>query len=125
MNFIEKIIDAGFVEQGQKRLLEIMPNKERFIPDWWKNYPSDKHWFGVSVDHPDAWFKKSGFDGELQLSLQGTQTGHPTKEEDIILLRNCASRYIAIKIGKQKIYETFSGKLPSDEIINQFIEASK
>jgi hypothetical protein len=124
MNFIQRILEAGFVEQGQKKMLEIMPHKEKWIPKWWEKYPYDQHWFGVCVDHPDAWFTKEGFDGELQLSLQGIQTGCPEKEEDKILLQNRACRYICIKIGKEKIYETFSAKLPPESIVDDFIKAS-
>lgn len=124
MNFIKEIIDAGFVEQGQKELLEMMPNKEKWIPKWWEQYPYNKHWFGLCVDTPDAWFRKDGFDGELQISLQGFQIPNSITEEDKILMQNCACRYICIKIGKEKIYETFSGKIPPEYIIYAFIKAS-
>lgn len=124
MNFIQKILEAGFVEQGQKKMLELLPHKQSWIPIWWEKYPYDQHWFGVSVDHPDSWFTKEGFDGELQLSLQGSQTGSPKKEEDKILMKNMACRYICIKIGKEKIYETFSGKLPPENIVDDFIKSS-
>ena len=124
MNFIEKILAAGFIEQGQKKLVEILPHKAKFIPKWWENYPHGQHWFGVSMDRPDAWFRKDGFDGELQLSLQGLQTGHPVKEQDILLMDKRACRYICIKVGKDNVYETFSGVLPGADVIDNFIKAS-
>ena len=124
MNFIQQILEAGFVEQGQKEMLERMPHKGKWIPKWWVNYPYDQDWFGVCRDYPDAWFRKDGFDGELQLSLQGMQTGVPEKDDDKILIKNMACRYICIKIGKQNIYETFSGKLPPQNIVDDFIKAS-
>jgi hypothetical protein len=124
MNFIQKILEAGFTEQCQKKLLELMPHKEKWIPKWWDNYPFDRDWFGVCVDHPDAWFRKEGFDGELQLSLQGIQTPFPKTYEDSILMENVAVRYICIKIGKENIYETFSGILPPSNIIDEFINKS-
>jgi hypothetical protein len=123
MNFIQKILEAGFVEQGQKELFELLPHKERWIPKWWENYPYDKDWFGVCIDHPDSWFCKDGFNGELQLSLQGVQTPKPN-EEDKVLMENRACRYICIRIGDDIIYETFSGEIPPENIINQFIAAS-
>jgi len=125
MNFIEQIIEAGFIEQGQQQLLEIMPHKEKWIPKWWQQYPYGQHWFGLSKDNPDAWFCKAGFDGVLQISLQGFQIPQPTKEEDNILMQNMSCRYICLMIGKEKIYESFSGKLPPDNIMNDFINASK
>lgn len=125
MNFIQRILESGFVEQGQKRMLEIMPHKEKWIPRWWENYPYKQHWFGVCVDHPDAWFRKEGFDGELQLSLQGLQTGRPKNEEDILLMKQTACKYICIKVGKEVLYETFSGVIPPNNIIDEFIEKSK
>ena len=124
MNFIERILEAGFVEQGQKKMLEIMPHKEKWIPKWWEKYPYDQHWFGVCIDHPDAWFRKEGFDGELQLSLQGIQLGYSEEKGDNILISGGACRYICIKIGSTKIYETFSGELPPENIVNDFIKAS-
>lgn len=124
MNFIQQILEAGFFEQGQKRMLEIMPHKEKLIPKWWEKYPYEKHWFGICIDHPDAWFTKEGFDGELQLSLQGLQMNYPKKEENKIFMKNRACRYICIKIGKEKIYETFSGKVPPENIVDDFIKAS-
>lgn len=124
MNFVQRIIEAGFVEQGQKRMLQIVPHKERWIPRWWESYPYDQHWFGLCIDHPDAWFRKEGFDGELILSLQGTLTGYPKKEEDQLLMRNRACRFICIKIGKKTIYETYSAKLPPDNVIDDFIHSS-
>lgn len=122
MNFVERIINAGFIEQGQKRLLELRPHKERWIPKWWEDYNASAGWLGLNVDHPDAWFRKEGEDKELQLSLQGLQTPDPETEEDLLLMLNVASRYICLKVGGQKIYETFSGKIPPDEIVNEFIK---
>ncbi len=119
MTFVDKIIKAGFVEQGQKRLLELMPHKEKHIQRWWEHYNTSNGWLGLSVYHPDAWFVKEN--KELLLSLQGVQTEHPTTEEDIILMQNRAVRYICLKKDGKKIYESFSGKSPSDEIIEDFL----
>lgn len=121
MNFVERIIKAGFIEQGQKRLLELTPHKERWIPKWWEEYNASSGWLGVNVDHPDAWFRKDGEDKELQLSLQGVQTGYPESEEDKLLMKNMAVRYICLKVGDEKIYETYSGKMPPDEIVSKFL----
>jgi hypothetical protein len=40
-------------------------------------------------------------------------------------MNNMSCRYICLMIGKQKIYESFSGKLQPDNIMNDFINASK
>lgn len=125
MNFIQRILEAGFVEQGQKRLLELKPHKEKLIPKWWEKYPYDQNWFGVCIDNPDAWFRKDGFDGEVQFSLQGVLMGYPEKEEDKVLAQNRACRYICIKIGNNKIYETFSGIVPPENVIDLLIKESK
>lgn len=125
MNFVKRVLEAGFVEQEQKMFLEIIPQNEKFIPKWWEKYPYDQHWLGVSVYHPDASFTKEGFDGELQISLQGMLSGFPEKEEDKILMKKKACRYICIKINNKKIYETFSGKLPPENIVDYFIKASE
>lgn len=118
MNFVQRIINAGFIEQGQKRLLELMPHKKAWIPEWWKEYNTSTGWFGLTMDHPDAWFRKE--DNELQLSLQGVQTpGNWSGHE--VLMQNRAVRYICLKFGEQKIYESFSGEVPPDEIVSQFI----
>lgn len=34
MNFVKKILDAGFVEVGQKWALKCFPQKEKWIPKW-------------------------------------------------------------------------------------------
>ncbi len=125
MNFVQRILQEGFVEQQQKIFLERMPQKEKFIPKWWEKYPYDQHWLGVSVYHPDASFTKEGFDGELQISLQGMLCGFSEKEEVKILMEKMACRYICIKINNKNIYETFSGILPPENIVDDFIKASK
>jgi hypothetical protein len=120
MTFVDKILAAGFIEQGQKKMSEILPHKERWIPRWWENYDTNTGWLGISIDHPDAWFRKEGEDKELQLSLQGMQTGHPVEEGDLLLMKNRSVRYICLKIKGEKIYETFSGKIPPENIVNLF-----
>lgn len=118
MNFIKQIIDAGFVEQGQKQLKELRPGNKH-IPEWWVNYPYDKHWFGVSIDHPDAWFRKENVDAELSISLQGHQILHPKNYEEQILLKNISAKIILINIENKVIYRTMAGIIPPKEIIDK------
>jgi len=122
MNFIEKILNEGFIERGQKELLDMMPHKEKWIPRWWEEYNPSTGWLGIDMDHPDAWFTKEGEDKELILSLQGLLTGMPDRDEDWLLMKNRAVRYICLKVDGKKIYETFSGKIPPDEIITEFLK---
>ena len=124
MNFIKSIIEAGFIERGQKQLAEAIPHKTNRFSTWWENYPYGQNWYGLSVYAPDAWFMKDGFDAEVLISLQGRLTPYPKSEEDRILMKNMACRYICIMIGAEVIYETFSGKLPPDELIENFINKS-
>ena len=125
MNFVKQILDAGFIEQGQLILINNFPYKGNSIPNWWESYPYNSNWFGLSVTHPDAWFRKPGFDGELILSLQGSIMPYPSSVQDEILCQNRAAKYICLKIGKEKIFETFSGEMPPQEVIDRFIKLAK
>ena len=122
MNFVKQIIDAGFIEQGQKWIVDRQPHKINLVPNWWEIYPYNSNWFGLSVTHPDAWFRKPGFDGELILSLQGCIMPLHVSVQDEILCQNRAAKYICLKIGKEKIFETFSGEIPPQEVIERFIK---
>lgn len=118
MNFVKQLIEAGFIEQGQKRLLEIMPNKKNHIPKWWDDYPYDRHWFGLCIDHPDSYFRKDN--KIVYLSLQGISMPTPPKEYDE-LLKSRSCRYICFKNGKEIIYETFSGEVPDEKTVDYFL----
>jgi hypothetical protein len=122
MNFVKQIIDIGFIEQGQKRIVDRQPHKANLVPNWWENYPYNTNWFGLSVTQPDAWFRKPNFDGELMISLQGCIMPLPLSVQDEILCQNRAVKYICLKIGKEKIFETFSGEIPSKEVLEMFIK---
>ena len=119
MNFVQKLLEAGFVEQGQKILLGIRPDKKNWIPDWWENYPYDKHRFGVSIDHPDAYFTKG--DKKVIISLQGLLMPSPSEPEDVLLMNNQACRYISLKVKDRLIYQTFSGKPPGQNVLDYFL----
>lgn len=123
MNFIEQILQAGFTEQLQKKLLTLKPEKEKWIPKWWLQYPYAKGWYGLSTDQTDAVFKKDGFNAEVLISLNGMVIPYPQKEEDRILIHNNAARYICIKIDGINIYETYSGKIPTEETITQLLQS--
>lgn len=120
MNIIEKIINAGFKEQGQKSLLNLMPHKEKWIPDWWNNYPFNQHWLGLSIDHPDAWFRKEGLDKEAIISLNGILM--PDNNDYRVLMNNRACRYICLKDGDKIVYETYTGVQPEGVIVESFLK---
>lgn len=113
MNFVEKIIAAGFVNQG------------RGLPPFWTPpYDPKSGWLGVDTNHPDAWFIKPGEDKELVISLQGilTPQSGKTRESRIrILFQNRAVKYIRLKSNGKVLYETFSGVIPPDEIVERFL----
>lgn len=121
MTFVDTIISEGFVEQGQKELLSLVPHKRKWIPDWWNHYNTRNGWLGLDVDHPDAWFRKEGVDKELKISLQGMLMPIIIPEKFWPLLESRSIKYICLKVGKNIIYETFAGKIPDTEVIKNFL----
>ena len=123
MNFVERIINAGFVEQVQLGILNAFPEKAKWIPNWWESYNPNSGWLGVCVDHPDAMFTKAGTNKKLILSLQGIQTPNYGRWKAGIntLFRNMSVRYICLKVDDKILYESFSGTIPPDSIINKFL----
>lgn len=79
------------------------------------------NWFGVSLYNPDLIMKKGS--KEIVLSLQGVSMPMPNDEKDIKLAELCECKYIHLKDGNKYVYRTWAGILPSEKIINNFINA--
>ena len=75
------------------------------------------NWFGTSIQSPDTIFKKD--DVELLMSLQGWLA--PYNEKYDTLFTECSVKYICVKKSGQKLYEDWTGNLPSKELINTLI----
>lgn len=85
-----------------------------------KKFNPKNNWFGISTYEPDAIFVRG--DKKAIFSLQGFYMNsdnilNAPKE----LLEQCACRYIALHVGEEMIYETYTGVLPSNELIEQFM----
>lgn len=117
MNFIEKIVAAGFSRVEN----EFEKGKTRQDA----GYKLNNGWLGLTIYHPDAYFRKQGFDGELIISLQGLLSGVPKKAEDWQLVQSMSSRYIRLDANGETLYETFSGMFPTDDIVEKFLILSK
>lgn len=150
MNFIERILAAGFVEQGMKRVFDVNPKRIDEKQRWWEHYNWKHEFWGVDMYHPDAWFMKDGFDGKLLISLGGLSPGtcyiyddgsewakNYNLQTDAInkLFKEDAVRYISLKqhMAYEDViksfphypkvyYETYTGIIPPDEIVDQFIK---
>lgn len=105
MNLSEKLIASGFK------------------PDTGTNsvFNPKNNWMGVSVYQPDVFFDKGN--KTVHLSVQGLAmpTPSPMTKEMLSLLQNRAARYIGFSIDRGKIYESWTGVMPTEEFINDFL----
>lgn len=80
-----------------------------------------ENWFGVSVYEPNLIFTRGK--KAVLMSLQGMSMPLPTSENtgtwELIKSRSC--KYIGFKDGKNILYEDWSGNLPSQDFIENFI----
>lgn len=109
MNFVDELLKAGFEEQSYKWVKRQLP------------FRSTNGWFGVTTYHPDAYLKKENVDAEMVISLQGIGCRVEGLFDYPELAKKCACRYISIVIAGQRVFETFTGEMPPDEIIEQLI----
>ena len=77
------------------------------------------NWFGISVYEPDTYFIKD--DKVMLMSLQGFATPYNGSYQE--LFKNGAIKYIRMQVKDKILYETWTGNLPSKEIVKQFINA--
>lgn len=120
MNISEILINNGF------EVYSIAFNNHKPEFTVYKNtkFNSLNNWFGVSLYVPDALFRKDN--KEVILSLQGIAASFShipadKKEEVNTLLEAKACKYICLKIEDTILYESWSGVLPSEELIISFI----
>lgn len=112
MNFIKRIIDAGFIEQNQKAMFE---NGIKGVPKWWVDYPFDSNWYGLTMYHPDAYFECGKF--AVKISLNGMTMGNPRNKNDVDMILNKSAKYIGVFEDGKCIYQTFNGVAPNEEIM--------
>lgn len=111
-----------------------MKNKESFtvkaLNNGFKPFPEyfngKDNYFGVSTlcskgYTPDAIITKGN--KQIAISLQGAFMPMPKliTPEIQILLNNRSTKYIGFFIDKKAIYQTWSGEMPTEEFINNFI----
>jgi len=95
------------------------------INEGWGKYPKDlnpnNNWFGVSLYYPNVGLRKGN--KMIVLSLQGSWT--PFSKEIIneyeVLIKNRSIKYIGFYIDKKPIYQSYTGELPDENFINNFI----
>ena len=75
------------------------------------------NWFGTSIMEPDTVFVKGN--KEMIMSLQGFLAPYNNSYKE--LFDNCSIRYICLKDNDVKIYEDWTGNIPSKEVITNFI----
>ena len=110
MNFADKLISIGF--------------KHEDFPCWDKvNFNPKDNWLGLSKYHPDIIFKKG--DIRIFFSLQGMLCKETYEEYFRYkeLYDSGSVKYISIYKKDQQIYLTFTGECPSDEFINEHLNA--
>ena len=115
--------------------------KELNFESWFeKTYPKEKrskgNWFfNVSVHHPDDVLTKGKH--ELVISLNGLGMPMPIKivtetdeegntfcktvnmYEELLELASC--KYIALIYDKEVIYETWTGELPTNKVVDEWL----
>lgn len=87
---------------------------------WVSHIPDcNNNWFGVSVYEPDFLFIRN--DKQIIMSLQGASMPIPTTENELSLFYARACKYIGFFQGEKTVYESWSGDLPTQEFIENFI----
>lgn len=78
---------------------------------------SGSNWFGVSVYHPDRTIELG--DTTITMSLQGMAV--PYNDEYRALFDAIAVKYIRIEKGGAVLWETWTGEIPPDDVIDMSV----
>ena len=106
-SFIGKFFKSGF------------PNENLCCSSKKPIYPKN-NWFGVSVYNPDLVIKKGT--KILIMSLQRFLTPLEGFIKHKELSKNMGLRYVCMREAENVVYETYTGEIPSDEILNNFLK---
>lgn len=88
--------------------------------NWHRPVDFYSNWFGCSVYEPDLIFTRD--QKKIVMSLQGMAMPKPTRDEDWALIKAGAAKYIGFSENGKVMYESWSGNLPSNEFIENFIQ---
>lgn len=113
-NIAKRLIDAGFVETCSRHFGRTF-------------YPSN-NWFGIGImEHPDAEFVRDN--KNCVLSLQGVLVAEEmnlmTQQEradNLALIKSRACKYVRLKVDGKIIYKSYSGVLPPEELLSEFLK---
>jgi len=105
MNIVEQLLLVGF--------------KDPVFP----NFNPKNNWFGVSLYHPDVCFERESKTAIFSLNgcLMNTDITKEKYEELKPIFDEMKAKYICLRSGKEIIYETYTGVLPSEKILNDFL----
>lgn len=120
MNFVERLIAEGFVETLNTNFMKKRDPSYKFS--------TKNNWFGVSTYHPDAILECGT--KKLILSLMGAfgyeiyirNVPNGINESFNTLSANRAVKIILLMNGNNVVYSTFSGEVPSEDIITEFLK---
>ncbi len=114
MEFIDKIMNGGFT------LRDECDKSSNPLIGWRKG----NGWHGCTAAHPDVVFING--DKLVYISLQGVLMSVVASprlmRENAELLSSCSARYLCLRDGDKIVYETMSGVLPSDDVLEEFIK---
>jgi hypothetical protein len=105
-NWVHKCLYKGFKEVGYAK--ELKPYR---------------NWFGCSLYSPDRILKRG--DKTITLSLQGiyTRFDHDALDRYKEIFKECAVKYLCFRNKDEIVYETWTGKLPDIDFVEDFINA--
>lgn len=105
MNISELLIDNGF---------EVTP----------KDFNPKNNWFGVSLYCPYVKFTKVDYKVELSLQSAAIMPDYYTVQEHRELFEAKKSKYIGFYNSNKVMYKSWTGIMPSNEFVDEFIKLS-
>lgn len=112
-SFTGQFIKSGF--EVYKSFFDQSKCLYGFVKD--KSFSPTLNWFGVSLYSPDRIFLKK--EKKITMSLQGMIIPYNERYDDLFKTKSC--RYIKIQDGETILYEDWTGNLPDQELINNFL----
>ena len=121
MNFIQLAIEKGFNAYGLKLQAKAIDDDKIIGLNGFawatKNHNPNNNWFGVSVYEPDLLLVKD--EKTIHLSLQGVSSKWVEKYEH--LFQTGSIKYICFRKNDSIEYEDWTGVLPTNEFIQNFL----